>query len=58
MFDIPSVFPQTIAMDETHRNILQRNHEYLMKNLVIDEKLFEELRVVFSTSVVLTITVC
>ena len=33
MFDIPSVFPQ--RMDETHRKILQRNQDYLEKNLCI-----------------------
>ena len=58
MFDIPSGFPQTIAMDQRHRDILQRNQELLVRDLVIDEKLFEKLRDVFATSVVLNIEVC
>ena len=28
MFDMPSVFPQTIAMDEMRRKILQRNRDF------------------------------
>ena len=32
MFDIPSVFPQT--MDETHRKILQKNEYALLRNFV------------------------
>ena len=58
MFDIPSGFPQTIAMDETHRNILQRNQELLVRDLIFDEKLFEKLSDVFATSMVLKIQVC
>ena len=58
MFDIPSVFPQTLAKDEALGKILQRNQELLVRDLVIDWKLFEELRDVFATSVVLNIEVC
>ena len=39
MFDIPSVFPQTI-----HREILQRNKEDLVRDLVVDGKLFLQMQ--------------
>ena len=31
MFDIPSVFPQTLPLDEIHLKILQRNQEAIMR---------------------------
>ena len=35
MFDILSVFPQTVTMDETHKNVLQRNKDALVKDLFV-----------------------
>ena len=58
MFDIPSVFPQIIAMDETLRESIQRNQELLVRSLVMDKELFEVLSDLFDTSVVLKIKVC
>ena len=39
MFDMTSVFPQTIAMIETHSAILQRNRGLFERDIVIDEDL-------------------
>ena len=35
MFDILSVFPQTVTMDETHKNVLRRNKDALVKDLFV-----------------------
>ena len=58
MFDIPSVFPQT--MDEAGRKALQRNQELLTKDLVISDELFAALvrSRIFTESMVDEIKVC
>ena len=60
MFDIPSVFPQTIRMDEAHRKALQTNQELFTSDLVISDELFDSLvrSGVFTESMVDEIKVC
>ena len=35
MFDILSVFPQTVTMDETHKNILRINKDAHVRDLFV-----------------------
>ena len=59
MFDIP-VFPQTIAMDEIHRNILHSHRRYLVKEVDVSEKVLSHFvqSDVFTESMADDIKVC
>ena len=60
LFDMPSVFPQTIAMDEMHRKILQSNRELLVRDLYYHTDLCDHLvkHGVFTVHVMDEIKVC
>ena len=68
MFDILSVFPQTVTMDEpqtvtmdeTHKNILRRNKDALVRDLFVYKDFCEPLvqAGVFTVAIVDEIKVC
>ena len=60
MFDIPFVFPQSITMNESHRSILRRNKELLVRDLDVNMNLCAHLvqSGVFTVSMEDEILVC